>query len=576
MVKCRLFSAAVATVLLVAGAAAAQAQECISTSVSVAQPVVFPNRAAGPLAVAGNVIGVAKGATDGSNAIWFATYDRNLNQLTPDRLVTSESSSRGIKVLWTGSEFGIVYRTPGSQFAIQRASATGDLIGIPIILAAHNASSDQEADFVWDPTRQLYLMALSIRNGFNPGLHLVGYTRDGAVALDQLVSFFIGDPASPQIAVTPSGVIGIVWGYTPSGFGSGLTFVAIDPNNVPHGYVQITANGSTARIATDGTNFAIAFSATQPSGTGTEIHWVRTSAATGDIAISERNLLTGKGVDAAPVSLLWNATRNEWALAYLDAIIGFGNFPPEYRLHRFASDGTTLGDSTFSDDPLKSVVSSPYPIAILGTGYVGSTERSFGREQGSESYLVRNCPLTAAITTSRTPVVGLPVTFGADTSGGIGPLTYFWDFDDGRFSTAANPVQSFQQPGTYRVKLTVTDSTGATFVVQKPFTVTSDPCNGTPLAYPITVTADKPLTIPNELVTFRAQPATPTTPAPLITWDFGDGTAPVAAGPIVTHRFATTGRFTVTATPSLNGCTASSGTPVQVRVTVSSKRRAAR
>lgn len=575
MVKCRVIGAAIATVLLVA-AATAQAQDCISASASVAQPVVFPNRAAGPLAVAGNVLGVAKGATDGSNAIWFATYDRNLNQLTPDRLVTSQSASRAIKVLWTGSEFGIVFRTPGFQYAIQRASATGDLIGTPLILAAHTASSDQEADFVWDPTRQLYLMALSVRNGFNPGLHLVGYSRDGAVQLDQLVSFFIGDPPSPQIAVTPSGIIGIVWGYSPTGFGSGLTFVAIDAANVPHGYVQITPNGSNARIATDGTNFAIAFSATQPSGTGTEIHWVRTSSATGDIAVSERNLLTGKGLDAAPVSLLWNAGRGEWALSYLDAIIGFGNFPPEYRLHRFASDGTPLGDSTFSDDPLKSIISSPYPIAPLGTGYVGSTERNFGREQGSESYLVRNCPLTAAITTSRTPVVGLPVTFGADISGGIGPLTYFWDFDDGRFSTAANPVQSFQQPGTYRVKLTVTDSTGATFVVQKPFTVTSDPCSGTPLTYPITVTADKPLTIPNEQVTFRAQPLTPDGSTPLITWNFGDGTQPVAAGTIVTHRFPTTGRFTVTATPSLNGCSASSGTPVQVHVTVSSKRRAAR
>ena len=575
MVKCRLIRAGIAAVLL-ATSAAAYAQECISTSTSVAQPVVFPNRAAGPVATAGNIIGVAKGATDGSNAIWFATYDLNLHQLTPDRLVTSESAERAIKLLWNGSEFGLFYRTPGSQIALQRASASGDLIGTPIILAPHNASGDQQTDFVWDPVRQLYLMPLSVRNGFNPGLHLVGVTRDGAVQLDQLVSFFIGDDPAPQIAVTPSGIIGIVWGYSPSGFGSGLTFVALDSSNTPHGYVQITANGTKSRIATDGNVFAIAFNAPKPSADGTEIHWVRTSATTGDVVLSERNLLTGSGVDAAPVSLLWNSLRAEWALAYLDAVIGFGNFPPEYRLHRFANDGTALGDALFSDDPLKSIIGSQYPIVASGLGYLGSNERSYGREQGSESYLIRNCPLTATITTSRTPVVGVPVSFGATITGGIGPFTYLWDFGDSRFATTANPTQSYQQPGTYRVTLTVTDSTGATFVARQTYNVASDPCNGTPLVLPITVTTDKPLALPNDLVTFRAAPVNVQDAPVLFSWNFGDGSAAIAAGSIVTHRFVRMGTYTVTATPTLNGCSAATGTPVNVRVTVSSKRRAAR
>jgi hypothetical protein len=575
MVKCRLIRAAVATVLLVA-AATVHAEDCISASASVAQPVVFPNRAAGPAATSGNVIGLAKGATDGSNAIYFATYDRNLNQLTPDRLVASASSERAMKVVWNGVDFGIFYRTPGSQVVLQRASANGDLIGGPIVIAPHNASSEQQTDFVWDPVRQLYLMPLSVRNGFNPGLHLIGATRAGVVELDQIISFFIGDEPAPQIAVTSTGIIGIVWGYSPTGFGSGLTFVAIDSQNVPHGFVQITPNGTSARIASDGTNFAIAFNAPQPSGPGTEIHWVRTSAATGEVVIAERNLLTGRGLDAAPVSLLWSATRNEWALSYLDASIGFGQFAPEYRLRRFANDGTSLGDSLVSEDPLKSVVSSPYPLVASGLSYIATSERSFGREQGSESYLIRNCPLTAAITTSRTPVLGLPVTFGVDLTGGIGPFTYFWDFGDSRFAMTANPTQSYQQPGSYRVTLTVTDATGATFIAQRVFNVVPDPCNGTPLVLPIAVTTDKPLALPNDVVTFRATPLSSLQDAPILfTWNFGDGTS-ASAGPIVTHRFATTGTFTVRATPSISGCSAATGTPVVVRVTVSSKRRAAR
>jgi len=574
MVTCRLIRAAVATVLLI-GAVGAHGQECVTQSVSVAQPIVFPNRAAGPVAYSGSIIGMAKGATDGSNAIYFATYDRNLKQLTGDRLVAPESAARASKLLWNGNEFGIFYRTPGSQFVLQRASVNGDLIGAPIIITPHSSAIDQEFDFTWDPFRQLYLSALTVRTGFNPGLHLIGIGRDGSIQIDQLVSFFVGGSPAPRIAVTASGIIGIVWGYPDTAAGPALSFVTLDAANTPRPYQQITAFGTSSRIATDGNVFAVAFNVPRTGG-GSEIHWVRVSAATGDIASPESRLLAGKGVDAAPVWLLWNPVRQEWAMSYLDAVIGFGVFPPEYRLHRFLSDATTLGDSLFTDDPLKSVIAGDYAFVPAGLGYITTTERNYSRSEGSESYLIRNCPLTATITTSRQPVVGLPVTFGAAISGGIQPVTYFWDFGDATISLVPNPVHSYPLPGAYHVTLTVTDATGATYVAQQTYNVVTDPCNGMPLLLPITVTADKLIALPNDLVTFRATPSSPAAGVVLYTWNFGEGSPGIAAGAVVTHRFTRIGTYLVTATPSLNGCTASSGTSVSVRVTVSSKQRAAR
>jgi PKD repeat protein len=52
----------------------------------------------------------------------------------------------------------------------------------------------------------------------------------------------------------------------------------------------------------------------------------------------------------------------------------------------------------------------------------------------------------------------LPVSFTSAVTGGIGSITYGWDFDDESTSTQANPDHAFTDPGTYIVTCTVTDS----------------------------------------------------------------------------------------------------------------------
>jgi PKD repeat protein len=51
--------------------------------------------------------------------------------------------------------------------------------------------------------------------------------------------------------------------------------------------------------------------------------------------------------------------------------------------------------------------------------------------------------------------------FNADARGGVPPYTsYSWDFGDGGRATGQDVCHTFEQPGTYPVTLTVTDSAG--------------------------------------------------------------------------------------------------------------------
>ena len=52
------------------------------------------------------------------------------------------------------------------------------------------------------------------------------------------------------------------------------------------------------------------------------------------------------------------------------------------------------------------------------------------------------------------------ITFSVNTSGSE-PLSYMWDFGDGRSSTQSSPSHTYAQPGTYTVTLTLTNDAGS-------------------------------------------------------------------------------------------------------------------
>jgi chitodextrinase len=59
-------------------------------------------------------------------------------------------------------------------------------------------------------------------------------------------------------------------------------------------------------------------------------------------------------------------------------------------------------------------------------------------------------------------IVGEPVQFNGNASGGMEPYTWYWDFGDGNTSTEQEPEHTYASAGNYTATLTVTDDIGNT------------------------------------------------------------------------------------------------------------------
>ncbi len=80
----------------------------------------------------------------------------------------------------------------------------------------------------------------------------------------------------------------------------------------------------------------------------------------------------------------------------------------------------------------------------------------------SKSSLIEVLPaLTASFQSDQTVYCTSPETVSfTNTSSGATPLTYNWDFGDGNTATDVQPTHTYEVPGTYSVKLSVTNADG--------------------------------------------------------------------------------------------------------------------
>lgn len=145
--------------------------------------------------------------------------------------------------------------------------------------------------------------------------------------------------------------------------------------------------------------------------------------------------------------------------------------------------------------------------------------------------------------------VGLPISFHAVPSGGVGPFTFSWSFGDGTGATGNATTHAYGAPGVRVVEVVAQDADGARVTAN--VTVEIDPLptvswNATPVA----PRAGAP-------VSFAAQ-AVGGTGALELRWTFGDGAN--ATGPTPTHVFAAGGTYhvTVQVVDSVGGTGASS------------------
>jgi hypothetical protein len=427
--------------------------ECVS-QVRETSSGVF-NRTATAVAWTGTVLGVTKVDESGSRAIQFATYSEDLVPFTFDRRIADSSFLGVVALQWTGSEFAVFYLDTSRQLSMQRVSASGEPIGGASAIAPnHPALIDREYDVAWDATRQAFLIVTSIISGLDRGLWLITVNRDGTVRSDEVITTTVVPPAFPRIAVNKAGVFAVLFRR------SGLFSVRVYDASGVGGQIQPVMTAREARIAAGGSTFAIA--GNTPAGAPTEIDWTVVDDHGNLVAPSSR-LFSARGVEIAPASLLWNESRNEWALAYLDSAFPFSQVAPDYRLRRFTASSTLISDSMFSIDGPLTRLATAQPFVWTGASYVSAASRNASSTGTPESYLIHLCPLTATISALQFFRPGQNVTFTASVDGGASDQTFTWNFgDSGKNETGPSITRRYERLGDYTIVLRVTDSTGAT------------------------------------------------------------------------------------------------------------------
>lgn len=127
---------------------------------------------------------------------------------------------------------------------------------------------------------------------------------------------------------------------------------------------------------------------------------------------------------------------------------------------------------------------------------------------------------------------------GSTSADSDGQVTgYAWEFGDGSTGTGATTTHTYGTPGTYPVRLSVTDDRGATTSTSQQVTVVAPP-NAAPTAVVASTTI-------NLSVRFDGSGSTDSDgTVASYAWDFGDGST--GTGAVVTHAYTVAGTYTAT------------------------------
>ena len=454
------FRATAAAVLNLVTAVAAFG-ECLTTAKLISTRSSVPNLVSGPVAWSGSVLGVAKTQDGAPNAAWFAVYDESLNPLAADRLVASNASEiTGLE--WTGSEFGLFYRTNNQRLHLQRLSMMGEPIGAPIpITASRTVYQGDEIEVEWSPVLDAYVVARIISQGQHKGGWVTIVTRDGTHRTDRQLPVFAAAQSNMSLSVTETGVIGMFF----INLNGTLSFARFTENGNPQVNAVSQTPGDFIETAAFDNLFVVTHSVA--NGTKTEIRWLVVDTSH-QIVKPDGLLLQGTGDDAWPLALV--ATDEELALAYIDAEDREDPLEKVYRLRRFTIDGTTITDTRFAAADIGSArAESDYDFVWTGEAYLQAAFRQSAERLNS--YLLSFCPLQAEIVTDVAfGRPGQPVTFTAIPQGGVPSYSYAWTFGDpARIFRTQSVARTYAEVGTYTATLTVTDTAGAT--ITKTYTI---------------------------------------------------------------------------------------------------------
>ena len=152
------------------------------------------------------------------------------------------------------------------------------------------------------------------------------------------------------------------------------------------------------------------------------------------------------------------------------------------------------------------------------------------------------CPLSTSFTAAPPlPIVNVPVTFTATTTGGQSPYTTAWNFGDGSTGSGLSIAHIYTAIGSFTITETATDSSSPSKTTSSSKTLTISAPQPPSTSFTLVPTSP----IINRPVTFTSVTTGGTLPYST-NWTFGDGGA--ATGTIATHSYTSAGSFTITET----------------------------
>lgn len=315
---------------------------------------------------------------------------------------------------------------------------------------------------------------------------------------------------------------------------------------------SFTAQTNGLTVAVDGNG------STAPNGSVADYAWSYGDGTSGTGATASHNYVTA---GTYPVTLTVTDNKSVTATATKNVTVSVPvNQPPTPSFTVTAtglgvtvdgsaskdSDGTVTGYAwNFGDGGTGTgatashtyTATGTYPVTLTVTDNSGSTAAS--TQNISVAPAPPNKPPAAAFTSTADDLSGA---FDASTSTDLdGTITnYAWSYGDGSTGTGMTSSRVYAAPGTYTVKLTVTDNDGATAIVSHDITVTAPP--PPPNQKP---TAAFTSTATDLAVVFDGSGSKDTDGTiASYAWNYGDGTSGTGVKP--SHTYTAAGNYSVT------------------------------
>jgi len=472
----RLIRLTAAAVLVCCAFARTSSAQCVSEVRQVASRSSFPTLVAGPIAWSGTILAVASNQ-DKNDSVWVSLFSEHGDLLYPSVKVPSSDDSKLIGIFWNGNHFALFYENADHFIILRRISTTAQLIGAEIRpLPKLKLADDDQLDLLWSDGLAAYVLARTVTIAPR-GLWLTYINTDGTVRSNVQLAPVPAPDSIVKLAITETLVLGVFFEQDISHNLMLLRIAAGEPNFL---HKVWTAGFDDDLVVTAADNqFVLARTDVQPD-TRKTIRWKIVDNSGFDVRPDSR-LLIGTGQDVKPISLM--ARDGEFALSYLDARDGFDMQTPIYRLHRFELDGDTISDTYFAAaDRTRFRAKSDYDFLWTGSAYLSVAARE--TDDGTDSYLLRLCPLIAHISAPRTVNRGQTVTFDGTAEGGVPQYQYLWKWGERDTATGQTLQIKYDTPGFYTVTLIVTDDSDTQTAQTFSVTVTDLPPPPPPPAAP--------------------------------------------------------------------------------------------